>query len=264
VAPTKRACALQDSGFTKPKISIGYIHALSHARPYLAPLSATYKAEPISISVKRSQYCWDMSNQKSIPIEENGNKCGTLTIIGGGLMAPGENISLQYSAADKSDGTKVLPCYQVSACLQGEEYAIGVKGAKKRSKVYVFDTDFEKVYPGATQSVSLSLNLPVCCPITISTDFVEINITCRIDFTVRTPDSKSFRFLTVEFPCRVVPSAPEEEEMENGLSRKLENKILNLKWPTEQYAEHRKIITSEVLNDLSMISLHMLNKTNAT
>ena len=79
---------------------------------------------------------------------------------------------------------------------------------------------------------------------------------------MRSPGSKSFRFLTVEFPCRVVPAAPEEEEMENGLSRKVENKILDLKWSTEQYAEHRKIITSEVLNDLSMLSLHMLNKMN--
>ena len=262
MAPTKKACALQDCGFTKTQISIGSIHALSHTKPSLVPLSVTYKAEPISISVKRSQG-WDMSNQKSIPIQENGFKCGTLTIIGGGLMVPGENICLEFTVADGSDGIDVLPCYQVSACLQGEEYAIGMKSAKKRSKTFMFDTDFEKVCPGTTDSLFLSLNLPAHCPITISTDFLEINVTCRIDFTVKTPGSKSFRFLTVEFPCRVVQSAPEEEELENGLSPSLENKILDLKWPTKEHAEHRKIFSSEALNDLNMLSLHLMNKTHA-
>lgn len=259
MAPTKKTCALQDCSFTKTQILIGSMFALSHTKNYLVPLSVTYKAEPISISVKRSQG-WNMSNQKSIPIEENGLKCGTLTIIGGGLMVPGESICLKYTASDESDNMNFLPCYQVSACLQGEEYAIGMKGGKKRSKTFVFDTDFEKVCPGTTTGVSLSLNLPLHCPITISTDFVEINVTCRIDFTVKTPGCTSFRFLTVEFPCRVVQSAPEEEELENGLSPSLENKILDLKWPTKEHAVHRQIFSSETLNDLNMLSLHLLNK----
>ena len=59
-------------GSTKTMISIGAIHGLAHTRPYLVPLSITYKAEPWSISVKRSQRTgtYDSSNIQSISIEE--------------------------------------------------------------------------------------------------------------------------------------------------------------------------------------------------
>jgi hypothetical protein len=260
-------------GSTKTMISIGAIHGLAHTRPYLVPLSITYKAEPWSISVKRSQRTgtYDSSNIQSIAIEEGGYTCGTLKIIGGGLTTPGNTISLQFEFAKEeslndaaanadSIAVSVLPCYQVSACLQGEEYAIGVHGNKKKCRSYVFDTDDEKIHPDATSSASLLLNVPAHCPITISTDFVEICITCRIDLTVKTPGSDSYRFLTVQFPCQVVQSAPEEEPTENGLSASLENKLLDLKWPAEKYPVQRSMFSSEVVNDLNMLSLHQLNK----
>ena len=276
----------------KTKIAIGSVHALAHTRPYLVPLSITYKAEPWSISVKRNcnRGNYDgVSNRntkmsvQSIPIQEDGYKCGILTITGGSVMSPGGTISLQFDFAsvhdhinggDMLEGCKgVLPCYQVSACLQGEEYAIGVNGSRKKCRSYVFDTDHEKIHPVATNGASLSLTLPAHCPITVSTDFVEIGVTCRIDLTVQAPRTKSgiggdngsagdgsYRFLTVQFPCRVVQSAPELEPIENGLSASFENKLLDMKWSSDEYPVHRSMFCSEVIDDLNMLSLHQLNK----
>ncbi len=275
-----------DSRGNKTAISIGSIYALAHKRPYLLPLSTTYKAEPWSISVKRSQNIWDPSfndTMKTIPIGEGEYKCGTLCIVGGGIMSPGESISLQFFFEnDWENTTKILPCYQFSARLQGGEYAIGIHGKKTKTRSYVFSTDHERIYPGTTEGASLNLSLPLHCPITITTDFCEIAVTCRIDLTVRTPQTgagsnNSFRFLTVEFPCQVIQCAPEDEPMENCLSSDLENKLLDIKWSSvvtekddENYSRHdanknkneicRKVISSQVLNDLNMLSLHVQNR----
>lgn len=171
-------------------------------------------------------------------------------------MTPGDSICLQFVTGKPSDEYQILPCYQISACLQGAEHVISFKGEKKKSRSYIFDTDHERIYPGATNLVSLSLNLPERCPVTISSDFVEIAMECRIDFTVKVENSDSFRFLTVEFPCCVVQSVPDEIDEDNRLSVSTENEILDLKWPVSDHSEERRVISSEVVNDLNMLSLH--------
>jgi len=241
---------------TQTKISIGAIHALAHERPDLIPLKLSYKAEPWSISVRRSHSGWDTTNTKLIELEEGGHKCGTLCIIGGGIMVPGDEISLQFVFSRESCR---LPCYQVSACLQGEEFAIGVNGTRKKSRTFVFSSDSEKVY-SETDSVSLGLSLPLTAPTSILTDFVARTILCKVDVTVRTPGMKSYRFLTVQFPCRVVDSIPEDEMIENGLSTEVENKLLQIKWSNEGIDGFQKVVSSEVLSDLNMLSLNMLNR----
>lgn len=260
VSPAEKNAYRSDG--TKTKISIGSIYALSHCRPYLLPLSLTYKSEPWSVSVLRKRYGFDAStNHKTITVEENGCICGWLTIVGGGQMAPGDCIGLQFAVATPSDEYDTLPCYQVSACLQGAEYAININHDKSKCRSYVFDTDFERLYPGASSLISLSLNLPEHCPVTISTDFVEICVTCRIDFTVKARNSSSFRFLTVEFPCSVVyPTMDEEFDEDHRLSVTLENQILDLKWPVTDHAVERRFISSEVISDLNMLSLHLMEK----
>ena len=45
--------------------------------------------------------------------------------------------------------------------------------------------------------------------------------------------------------------------MENDLSSALEDTLLDMKWAgkEEEYEEHRKLITSDVLNDLNMVAM---------
>lgn len=250
--------------YTKTKISIGSVYALSHGCPYLLPLSLSYKSEPWSVSVLRKCHGLDAcTNHKTIPVGENDCVCGWLTIIGGRRMVPGDSIGLQFAVATPSPDYDMLPCYQVSACLQGAEYAINnINNERTKCRSYMFDTDFERVYPGSSNMISLSLNLPEQCPVTISTEFVEICVTCRIDFTVKAQNSKSFRFLTVEFHCSVVSDTMEEEmDEERRLSVSLENQILDLKWPvTSDHEAERTFISSEVISDLNMMSLYLMEK----
>ena len=265
IAPTKQSILQQSNHkHCNAKISIGSLHALSHSKANLISLSNTYQAEPWSISVKRTQCNLGIlqSNRRALTIEENGMKCGILEIVGGGVIVPGEDIVLKFTCHDGLDGVPVLPCYQMSANLYGEEYVMTVDGKrKKRCRSFAFDTDYERVYSGVTDCVALSLHLPEQSPMTIHTDFVEIVVMTRIDFTVKTPGQKSYRFLTVEFPCRVVQSAPEEEDMENDLSSVLEDTLLDMKWAGkyDEYEEHRKLITSDVLNDLNMVAMDALS-----
>ena len=49
--------------------------------------------------------------------------------------------------------------------------------------------------------------------------------------------------------------------MENDLSSVLEDTLLDIKWVKKEneYEEHRKLITSDVLNDSNMVALHALS-----
>jgi hypothetical protein len=247
---------------SKTKISIGVVNAISHTKPYLIPLSSTYTSEPWSLSVKR-QHCIP-DNIKTISVEDQDKKCCSLTIIGGGVIVPGECILLQFSFPCHEEypfSQDALPCYQVSSCLRGNEYVIATDGTRKTSRSYSFDTDHLNVIPGVTTSVSLRLRLPHDCPITISTDFFAIHVACRIDLTVKGSDETNFRFLTVEFPCQVNQDGPTFEPMENDLPPDLENKLFAMKWSDGSPASNalKRIVSSEVFNDIRTLSLLAMN-----
>lgn len=247
---------------SKTKISIGAVHVVSHTKPYLIPLSSTYKSEPWSLSVKR-QHCRP-DNIKTISVGDHDKKCCSLTIIGGGVIVPGESILLQFSfpCHNYPLGKDVLPCYQVSACLHGNEYVIENDRTRKKSRTYSFDTDHLEVIPGVTTSVSLRLRLPHDCPISVSTDFFAIQVACRIDLTVKDLDEHNFRFLTVEFPCQVNHDGPTFEPMENDLPPDLENRLFAMKWSDESLVSNvlKRIVSSEVFNDLRILSLLSINE----
>lgn len=247
---------------SKTKISIGAVDAVSHTKPYLIPLSSTYKSEPWSLSVKR-QHCRP-NNIKTISVGDHDQKCCSLTIIGGGVIVPGECIHFQFSFPYHQNpmGHDVLPCYQVSACLYGNEYVIENDGTRKKSRTYSFDTDHLNVIPGVTTSVSLRLRLPQDCPISVSTDFFAIQCACRIDLTVKGSNDHNFRFLTVEFPCQVNQDGPTFEPMENDLPPDLENRLFALKWSDKSSESKvlKRIVSSEVFNDLRILSLLSMNE----
>jgi len=212
-------------------------------------------------------------------------------------MYPGDKVLLQFDFLDDG-GPQVLQCHQVSACLYGEEKAIGIDGVtKRRTKYNVFDTSHTEVEHGYTESVSLSLALPLDnCPITLSTDLVEATITCRIDVTVSNDSpipatttmtegsegdggtgcggsSSAYRSLSVEFPCRVVRCAPEgDDTVGEGLAPEVRSKIAQLaiggggvnadnngvgKDGVVDGSCH-KVLNPDVLSDLNMLSLHMI------
>jgi hypothetical protein len=213
---------------------------------------------------------WDPQNHiRPIEIQDNGIRCGILTIVGGVIMSPGEKVllhlQLHSNATGRGDNT-FLECHQVCACIKGEENAIAVDGSKTRSRSYVFDTDHVIVNPKFMEEVSLELILPLDSPYTISTDLVEIVVSCRVDVTVKVPDDGSgekenYKVLTINFPVRVVSSMPIEERGEDILSPELEKNIMDVVEAGEDargVSTCRKVISPDVLNDLNMLSLHAL------
>ncbi len=257
------------------KIRIGTIHAVAHSTLNPIALSSTYVAEPWRTSIQRVNGGWDPSNVRSIIMEESGYKCAALTIVGGVAMVPGEKVMLHFDFAqdDESvvsdDGSacmvkrEILPCHMACACLQGEENVLGVNGSATRSRSYVFDTAYANVDPDCTKSVSLSLSLPLDCPITLNTDLLKIEVNCRVDLTVKMPNSNSFKFLTVQFPCQVVSDLADGGEVlqdDKTLSKEMIGKIMQHRRTSQEIENCNKVICPEVLDDLSMLSMHMLHK----
>ena len=254
---------------------------MAHSTPNAIDISPTFQAEPWRISVQPMAGGWDpQSHIQPIEIQDQGLKCGLLTIVGGRIMSPGDKILLNLqllhlaeasAVTNNNDNAKVLTCHQVCACIKGEEYAIGADGSKTRSRSYVFDTDHVLVNPKFMEQVSLELILPLGAPFTIYTDLVEIVVSCRVDVTVQVPQDggrgdggeESYKVLTIDFPIRVVSSMPMEERGDDVLSDELEKNIMHVMEMGERArgvsTSCREVITPDVLNDLNMLSLHALN-----
>ena len=300
------------------------MHAINHPTPHPIAISPTVKIElePSRVSVHRTNcgYGGLTTNNNNhnndvdirvIPLQEGGQKCCNLTIVGGRVMHPGDKVLLHFDFLDRQEeevpspngdnaggDSKVdqppppLRCYGVSACLYGEERAIGIDGVtKRRTRYNVFDTSNAEVEHGYTDAVSLSLKLPSSfdnCPVTLTTDLVEVTVTCRIDVTVgndggrssvggvstetggaggnTTGDGKvTYRFLKVEFPCFVVRYAPEDhDDTTGGGGEGLAPKIFNLlasnggRGVDNDDCHENFVLHPNVLNDLTMLSLHMI------
>ena len=301
------------------------MHAINHPTPHPIAITPTARIElePSRVSVHRANCgyggCKTNNNKdvdiRVIPLQERGQKCCNLTIVGGRVMHPGDKVLLHFdflvileeevplpNGDDIVGDSKVdqhsspLRCYGESACLFGEERAIGIDGVtKRRTRYNVFDTASAEVEHGYTDEVSLSLKLPSSfdnCPVTLTTDLVEVTVTCRIDVTVGDDGRKSsvgsvsiedddiggdstggrnvaYRFLKVEFPCFVVRYAPEDEDdtsggREGGLAPAVRSKMLHLLANNGEIGFdndkcHEKfVLHPNVLNDLTMLSLHII------
>ena len=303
IQQSQPSSSLQQEQPQQTKIRIGTIYAVAHPMPNPISLSSTYAAEPWRTSVQRVNGGWDHSNVRSIMMEQNGYKCAILTIVGGVVMVPGEKVMLhfeflhhdeynegEYCEDDDDDGSstcivtqkeKYAPCHMVSACLQGEEYALGLNGSKSRSRSYMFDTTYAHVDPDCTKSISLNLSLPLDCPISLSTDFVTTDLSCRVDLTVSMPNNsgsttggtnstsgESFKFLTVQFPCHVVSSLAASTQQhdlndESRLSKEVITKIMENRRSNRSIESCDKVICPEILDDLSMLSMHVLHRNKA-
>ena len=104
-----------------------------------------------------------------------------------------------------------MPCYQVSACLQGQEVAITSSshtrdtGKRTTARRYVWDTAHETVDPSTTECVALDLLVQENIPCSIQTPNVELNIQCIIDMAIGTLVNGriDYRNIHLEIPCHV-------------------------------------------------------------
>ena len=161
--------------------------------------------------------------------DQDGAPCCVLTLVGLRTMRPGSAgiVSFDFSedvvlGGGDGDGP-LLPCYRVSATLGAEEVAYdATSSASRRIRALTLSEDSADVEPGCTDSVSLTVRLPLDAPVTLSTDLVGVRTECRIEMLVRRPEMASEDVLALEVPCRVVGDGVEEEErveLEGGVSR---------------------------------------------
>jgi hypothetical protein len=130
---------------------------------------------------------------------ENGALCAWLTLVGvGGPIAPGSRLGVIVKFPNMDDDevgrAGTVPCHRVCCAVVGEEYAVcegaaaasssGAVSNKRKTRSYVFDSTYEMVESGYTDSISMRLLLPLDCPVTIKTDLVEVVVSLKLEFTV--------------------------------------------------------------------------------
>jgi hypothetical protein len=176
--------------------------------------------------------------------DPSGSPVCVLTTMGLTPLCPGSRFILKFDFPihhhnPESADPPWVPCYQVSACLQGEEAAVRVgrrggnnddNATRQRARSTIYDVAHEHVDPECSERVCLHLVLPPDAPCTIDSDLVSISTWCTIDVSVGTTASTSkkngargdgggFQNLRLEIPIRVVHSVAayerRDEEGEN-------------------------------------------------
>jgi hypothetical protein len=210
-----------------------------------------------------------------------GQPVCVLTVIGSQSLSPGSRIHLQWDfpstenyyhhqsqqQTEENNNKKMnnywIPCHQVCACLQGEEYALYEDGSKKRTQSFLFDTCHEYVDPGITDRVSTTLwlsssgdnnNNNSTPPCDLKTDVMEVSTWCQVDITVREYENNNnsnnivnnnnkggggggggggYNNLSLRIPCRVrhsnsnLDDQEEQEMIQDNYVQPL-NELLNI------------------------------------
>jgi hypothetical protein len=138
-----------------------------------------------------------------------------LTILGSPAdLHPGARLSfrLDFSGRHSAMEPPWIPCYQVSACLQGQERVMVAASTSEPPRVarrYVWNSAHEIVDPDTTECLSLSLVVPESVPWSIQTSHVEVNVQCLLDLAVGIPHTKTgkidYRNVHMELPCQIRP-----------------------------------------------------------
>jgi len=196
--------------------------------------------------------------------DPQGRSVCILSIIGATPICPGSRFLLKFDFA-KTDSDNWVPCYQVSACLQADEFAIRPAGPKRvRTRHHQFDTAIETVDPECTDRVCLDLLLPLDAPCTIETDAVSIATQCIVDIVIEA--GRGYQNLRLEVPCQVVDglAAYERNDGEEDIRQTPSIAELLGHGPgaddTYDESDPQYFRTRDISEDLKLLSLHMAGR----
>eukprot|EP00980_Cylindrotheca_fusiformis_P007809 scaffold1669_cov129-Cylindrotheca_fusiformis.AAC.20 len=188
----------------------------------------------------------------------SGKPVCVLTFVGATKVTPGSRIHLQWDFPEQMtpDWT---PCFQVSACLLGEELAVYEDGKTKRTQTHIFDTCHEYVEPGVTQRVSKTLLVSVDAPCNLLTDVMSLSVRCQVDITVQEAKSNGkYSNLKIELPCHVMHHLEKDSTFEHD-----ETKVAPLSQMLREKPD--KIFpTHDIVSDLKVLSLEMEKRLRTT
>eukprot|EP00977_Amphora_coffeiformis_P007094 scaffold1549_cov156-Amphora_coffeaeformis.AAC.8 len=199
------------------------IHVVSHGDTLLCTLTSTEIHDssglgqltvncngptmfrPVSLGSARDCQTMRVSDPSGKPVT-------VLTVLGATKLSPGGRLSLQFDFPDMDKvGKSWAPCYQASACLQGEEMALQRENRKtvpkrNRARKLLLSTAHELVDPACTERICLTLLVPSDAPCSVSTDILDISFWCAVDMTVGSSNRSSsgdHQNLRLEIPCQL-------------------------------------------------------------
>ncbi|KAG7341149.1 hypothetical protein IV203_023100 [Nitzschia inconspicua] len=225
------------------RVKFGTCLGMAHSNGLPCHLSASELARPAGqMTVKHN------NNQNNTSRLANNHDCQTiqirnsqgqpvcvLRVMGLQTATPGCYLHLEW----QFDKHPVVPCYQVSACIQGEERAVMENGTSTRTRSILVDTCHDWVEPGITDTISKSLLLdngvginsngtqvgmtedgfPLCG---LQTDLVHIRLWLQVDITVDGESSSShstsnnnleYSNLSLQLPLHVRHELVDEDEL---------------------------------------------------
>jgi hypothetical protein len=239
---------------TSGRVKIGLVEGMAHSIGLPCHLSATERHRPrgqmtvntsSSRGVRNDIQTLRVSNSKGQPV------C-VLTVVGAAKLTPGSRIHMKWDFPLRV-GSGWQPCYQVSACLQGEELALYEDGTTQRTRSLVLDTCHEYVDPGVTDRVSKSLLLPVDAPFSLQTDVVELSMHVQVEITVK--ENEIYNNLRLDIPCHVVRSLQHDNDMHHEDEMRVQ--------PLEELFfgvdanKGRDFATTDIFPDLKILASHI-------
>lgn len=262
------------------RVKLGTCLAVAHSVGLPCHISATELNRPTGqITVNRHVGLLSAARdvQTLRVADQDGTLCCVLTVMGASIMSPGSRLLLQFDFPQDRHvhddemsemASKWLPCYQVSASLEGEELVINEDGTRHRARKYMFGGAHELVESGYTDRVSLSLCLPLDCPYTIQTDLLKVKVWCKVELTIDQSDGQGYSNLRLDLPCEVVHS-PTADEMETddaddmsgviGLEELVFGKdAINDSTEADTQAP-QNFKTNDIMNDLKVLSTLMID-----
>ena len=188
-----------------------------------------------------------------------GQPVTVLSVLGANKLSPGSPLLLQLDFPDFDRvGTSWAPCYQASACLQGEEVAFqqtsrGTARKRTRARKLLLATAHEVLDPACTERICLSLLVPNDAPCSMTTEIVHISVWCVVDLVVGVSNDsgskKQHQNLRLEIPCRLghPKSAFESQVDEDELVDEIVDESMD------------SFYTPEIRRDLRQLSYAVLN-----
>lgn len=260
------ACSERDLA-KAPRVRLGTCTAMAHSSGLPCHVTGTDLNRPKgATTVNRNANLLatvSSGNVQTLRIADpDGDPCCIMTALGAQVLNPGGHLLLQFDF-----NSAWLPCYQVSACLQGEEIALYEDGSTNKTKTLLLDTAYEMVETGYTERVSLSLHLPLDCPCTLLTDIVQMTVQCRIDIAVE-KSGGGYSNLQFRLPCKVAhsPTADEaahqrEFDDEDVHGMPLDEVVFGaeaLSMIEKDSTKPSSFVTRDIRKDLKVLSLQMV------
>lgn len=262
------------------RVRVGVCSATAHSSGYPCYVSPSTLNRLRQIGVSSTGLCSSMTARdcKTVRVTNTeGLPFCVLTMIGTSTILPGGRTILQFNFnnLDDSDSdtsspramnrtgigaSEKLRCLQVCACFRLSERAIFGK-TRKATKEQVFDAQYARVDED-TDTLSLSLILPMDAPCTLSTDLVEISTFCQLEMTVAKSAGGELKIevMKLEVPCGVVHTKIYSEQ--HGVNFGTGNQsALSANIPFHSDAnDENGSADMDLLNDITMLAIRMMEE----